>query len=54
MMTEEKKKEQSREEILSRWENARRRKRDHVAKLEKELNEELVRTGHVQVKLEAW
>lgn len=53
-MVEEKKKKQTREEILLRWENAKRRKREHVAKLEKELNDELVKAGLVRVKLETW
>ena len=50
----EEKKRQTREEILLRWEKAKQRKREHIAKLEKELNQELTKAGLGTVKLEAW
>ena len=51
---EEKKNEQTRQQIIQRWEKAKERKRQHVAKLEQDLNDELVKSGQVKVKLEAW
>ena len=44
----EEKKRQTREEILLRWENAKQRKREHVAKLEKEFNQELTKSGVIR------
>ena len=44
----EEKKRQTREEILLRLENAKQRKREHIAKLEKELNQELTKAGVIR------
>ena len=51
---EEKKDKMTREEVLLRWERAKRRKREHVAKLEEELNKKLAKDGLESVKLEVW